>query len=512
MSITFTEGLQHLEKFIQQTIPSLSHRIKLSEDIYEGIFVKKLAKSNTLTGNSGKQKHIALSNEKEINFFPYIDNYVQMIAQNEYPTEAFKRRYGVKINIQLFKENLEYIDGNKHEDSHCFTTHYLSRGGNQSELGSMSTDSEAFTNFRYLFAEGDALIFLKHKESFNYDTLLVKAADYSSLMPIFNKIFVEYSTFRATQNRSSLVESSMIVVEDIEKDSYEKGVNLIVYGAPGTGKSHYLKTQYGEGCSRVTFHPEYTYQDFVGCLKPKNENDMVTYKFSPGPFAKILKEAYVNLDNGSKTLIIEEINRANTAAVFGDLFQLLDRTTDGSSEYGIENDDLLAYLNEDTGLELKNIKIPNNLNIVATMNSADQGVFLMDSAFKRRWKFKYIPIVFNENDDICKTKLIYAGKTFTWKQFIEPINRHLAKLEVNEDKHIGPYFMKKEEIENREIFASKLLMYLWDDVLRHSKNLMFRQDQYLIFSQLLTGFLNNEDVFKKEIFNLDAETMTDADE
>ncbi|KYG30294.1 AAA family ATPase [Bacillus gaemokensis] len=512
MSITFNEGLQHLEGFIQQTIPALSHRIKLSEDIYEGIFIKKLAKSNTLTGNSGKQKHIALSNEKEINFFPYLDNYVQMIVQNEYPTEAFKRRYGVKINIRLFKENLEYIDGKEHKDSHCFTTHYLSRGGNQSELGSMSTDSEEFTNFRHLLAEGDTLVFLKHKESFSYDTLLIKDSDSSSLISIFDKIFIEYSAFRATRNRSSLVESSMIVIEDSETKSYGKAINLIVYGAPGTGKSHYLKTKYGEGCPRVTFHPEYTYQDFVGCLKPKNENDKVTYKFSPGPFAKILKEAYQDLGNGSKTLIIEEINRANTAAVFGDLFQLLDRNGEGISEYSIENDDLLTYLNEDTNLDLKNIKIPNNLNIVATMNSADQGVFLMDSAFKRRWKFKYIPIIFDENDDICTTELSYAGKTFTWKQFIEPINLQLAKLKVNEDKHIGPYFMKKEEIEDREVFASKLLMYLWDDVLRHQRDKIFRQDQYLIFSQLLTGFINNENVFKKEIFNLTTEPTTDADE
>ncbi|MFC9446252.1 AAA family ATPase [Bacillus cereus] len=511
MNIPFNEALQHLENLLGSKVPSLLPRLNLSSDTYEGIFIKQLAASNTLNdpNKKGSQYHIALSNNAEINFFPYIDNYVKMINVDEgYSSEPFKRRYGFKVNIKLFKENLEYLTEQAAADINCFTTHYISRNGKQSELGSIATDSSEFTTFRRLFLADDVLIFLKHKQAFQYDTLLIRKSDYSNFEDIFHKTFVQYSGFRPTSSPSSLVDGEILTPDNFGTP----GLNLIVYGAPGTGKSNHLKEKYGEDCLRVTFHPEYTYQDFVGCLKPKNEDDKVTYKFSPGPFAKILKEAYQSLGHGSKTLIIEEINRANTAAVFGDLFQLLDRNTEGISEYGIENDELLTYLNEDTDLELKNIKIPNNLNIVATMNSADQGVFLMDSAFKRRWKFKYIPIIFNEKDDICKTELSYAGKKFTWKQFIEPINLKLAKLKVNEDKHIGPYFMKKEEIEDEEIFASKLLMYLWDDVLRHGRDQMFRQDKYLIFSQLLAGFLNDEDVFKRDIFNLATEPTADANE
>jgi hypothetical protein len=289
-----------------------------------------------------------------------------------------------------------------------------------------------------------------------------------------------------------------------------KGENRIVYGAPGTGKSHLLNERYSGDCIRVTFHPEYSYYDFVGSLRPKKINDSITYEYTPGPFSKILKQAYLESDR-MHNLIIEEINRANTAAVFGDLFQLLDRNDDGSSEYSIVNEDLLTYLNSNSELNLNNISIPSNLNIVATMNSADQGVFLMDSAFKRRWQFEYIKIDFNDVEH-ADLQVPYCSGLISWRNLVECINLRLAHLEINEDKHIGPYFIKGNDVCDKDKIASKLLIYLWDDVVRHNRHDLFNTEKFRTFSDISEAFKIGEQIFQTDIVTLDKIVMSEKNE
>lgn len=292
------------------------------------------------------------------------------------------------------------------------------------------------------------------------------------------------------------------------------GINEIVYGAPGTGKSRYLTDKYGRAplTRRVVFHSEYSYYDFIGVYRPVpiyketkesfkaidgeefvNGEPYIDYRFIPGLFIKVLVEAWLDPER-MHTLLIEEINRADAAAVFGEVFQLLDRDIDGSSEYAFHpSEDLMCYLMSIEGMQpyLKNgVAIPSNMNIVATMNSADQGVKPMDSAFKRRWNFHYIRI--NIKGAVHeKAKIQYAGQEVYWGSLIDLINNKLSggTLRLEEDKLIGPYFIKPEEVGKKRAI-DKLLLYLWDDILRHSHDSFFNSN--------ISSFADLSDKFESE--------------
>ena len=313
----------------------------------------------------------------------------------------------------------------------------------------------------------------------------------------------------------TLIEQAVNPAEGISLPRLTGGVNEIVYGAPGTGKSRYLADEYGHTtrCTRVVFHPEYTFYDFVGSYKPvtlyketgvpvhtrsgvpfEHGEPVIDYKFVPGPFITTLIEAWLNPAT-MHTIIIEEINRANSAAVFGDIFQLLDRDIAGNSEYGITpSEELMEYLLSVSGMEqfLKNgLKIPSNMNIVATMNSADQGVMPMDSAFKRRWSFKYIKIAISGavHENACLT---YAGNDVTWGNLVRAINDKLIGQGLDEDRLIGPYFIRPEELGSKRA-TDKLLLYLWDDVLRYNRDSFFNS-KIKTFADLSDSFAGS-DVF-----------------
>ena len=251
---------------------------------------------------------------------------------------------------------------------------------------------------------------------------------------------------------------------------------IICFGAPGTGKSSLLKQKEKDFdyVDRVTFYPGYSYQQFVGTYKPctveieengRNKKE-IAYKFVPGPLLNSLVQALKN-ENKNHLLIIEELNRAEAAAVFGDFFQLLDRNDDGESEFCISiSEDLKQYLTDNNILEkLKNKKLyfPGNFYIYATMNSADQGVFPLDTAFKRRWEFEFIGI-----DD--REKELESDTQKFWNIIRKNINKELLEtLYLNEDKLLSPFFMKSSDSDEKTFwkrFCNKVLLYLYEDAVR----------------------------------------------
>ena len=276
-----------------------------------------------------------------------------------------------------------------------------------------------------------------------------------------------------------------------------QGENILYYGAPGTGKSYAASKEAGEDLDcvfRTLFHPDMQNSDFFGTLKPAtDEKGQPIYKFREGPFAKALAHAR---DNPSKRvyLIIEELNRAMAAAVFGELFQLLDRDADGTSEYSVDApSDEFA---ESYGA--KKIKLPSNLWILATMNSADQGVYPLDTAFRRRWRQVYIPIDYSiaPKNSIRISTVKNPDVKVSWPAFVERLNKFLtAKIDIPEDRLIGPRFVKELELEGGTL-PSKLLIYLWDDLLRH-------HGRHTLFTATLKtyGELDRANSEGKPIFN-----------
>lgn len=299
------------------------------------------------------------------------------------------------------------------------------------------------------------------------------------------------------------------------------GTNVIYYGAPGCGKSYLVNKSLDEAGVikenriRVTFHPEFTNSDFIGQILPSvekvvdasgKEKDVVKYTFNPGPFTLALKRA--NETNDMVYLIIEEINRGNASAIFGDLFQLLDRKKDstkpnyGESEYPICNPNIQKYLG--LGLE-DDLFIPSNLTILATMNSSDQNVFTLDTAFKRRWSFIQIGNDIVKDTDHKYKKWFIPGTDVTWEKFLSTINDKILEFKIhnqtNEDKRLGKYFVSKdclteniEDIANvkeaAEKFAYKVLEYLWNDVCKIGREDWFDVTQYKTLEELIEEFVN----------------------
>lgn len=281
--------------------------------------------------------------------------------------------------------------------------------------------------------------------------------------------------------------------------------NVLLYGVPGVGKSHEIQTKYcddPERMERVVFHPDYTYSDFVGQILPKVENDKLKYEFTAGPFTTLLAKAWNN-PGKEYYLVIEEINRGNAPAIFGEIFQLLDRKTEdshrydpseyGESEYPITNSDIATAV---FGNPEEKVRIPSNMWILATMNTADQNVFTLDTAFQRRWKLHHM-----KNDVMSaghsKTKI--EGSEIEWGTFASVINEMVTdySLEMmsSEDKRLGAYFVKKNELSEEE-FPEKVLKYLWDDAFKMKKDAVFDDKFKSLETVIETYELSEQDKLK----------------
>jgi len=569
---------------------------------YDGIVVKKLEASNTLDeGRTTNQTHIAFTG-CQMDVFPYLrsDGYFD----NDDAT--LKKYFITQIPVVLYETNVNYLaDDNQtgivflQGKKLTSTSVIRSKRQNQADqlqVSLLNFDGADFISFRRLLHTGSYLIILKLKQRFEYEIFGINGTDATEKLHELNNQFFKLATNTTVnvndlskndnpQNGNSIVFNTGIKVD--------KPRNRIIFGAPGTGKSFKLnedrKTLLGADnetdYERVTFHPDYSYANFVGTYKPVmvsnrktaadkdtdyvisvlNDNGKtaqekydvlferfkddgltrlpvllglytdemfktrkqdgtdaagdnsvernhgkairkyvslltgqeasndIAYEYVPGPFMRV----YVNALKSARSanpkpylLLIEEINRANVAAVFGDVFQLLDRDENEVSEYPIQaSEDIKKYLAKELGgnpEDYNKIKIPDNMFIWATMNSADQGVFPMDTAFKRRWDFTYIGI--DDNDEEIRGKYVILGngtsQKVEWNKLRKAINGFLAKQKINEDKQLGPYFLSRkvvipesgDEIDRDrfcEAFKNKVIMYLFEDAAKQKRPSLF---------------------------------------
>lgn len=298
------------------------------------------------------------------------------------------------------------------------------------------------------------------------------------------------------------------------------GFNKIFSGAPGTGKSFYLdksiendypkgSQDYNQYVFRTTFYPDYSYYDFIGDLKPSKVNDSISYEFKAGIFTRALTRALEHPDK-KIYLVIEEMSRGNSEAIFGDVFQLLDRDHNGKSVYQIDNENIYNYIfrKNKNLLSGNKIYIPSNMYILGTVNSSDQNVYVLDTAFKRRFQFK----IFSPRPNTSKNNFKFEvnGTPFEWLYFYQALNYFIIHyLDLEEDKQIGQWFVKDVGSKNLNniTIKNKLLHYLWEDINKltfaSDKNHSIFNKDYKTFYDIYDDFDNkNKKIFNDKIIEL----------
>lgn len=530
---------------------------------YDGVIVKKLEASNTLDdGRTTNQTHIAITGS-QMDIFPYLrsDGYFNDATSDT----DLKKYYITQIPLALYKSNVEYLDDSQteiHFDSEVkssYTSVVRSKRKSQADqiqVSLINFDGPDFVAFRKMLHSGSYLVILKLKQKFEYEAYgLVpnRGIESDGGLQALNNQFSKLAT-NTTVNVSSLLGIAN-TSNNIESSRLTTGENVLLYGVPGSGKSWTIEHEYckpGSVVERLVFHPDYTYSDFIGQILPAvAEDGQVSYKFTPGPFTNILREAYNN-PGKEYILIIEEINRGNAPAIFGEVFQLLDRKVEirdidddgfpvGTSEYGITN---MNIAEEMYGKDRKTdkVRIPSNLSIIGTMNTSDQNVFTLDTAFQRRWNMRLIENDFaNVDSTLADAEIL--DTTVTWRNFCVEINRivvgNSARMTSAEDKRLGAYFVhlrdlkfndamgdlkeydalrKKESKgtltpeektqiavirdamrQNRK-FPEKVIKYLWDDAFKFNREVIFEVTEYQSLEQVIRAFMYAKGLDRFKVF------------
>ncbi len=362
----------------------------------------------------------------------------------------------------------------------------------------------------------------------------IKKRTKKKLFATFNRTYLLANNIKPAGFEISNINENPEEKEEANKQLTEnakahKGESVIYYGIPGSGKSYYIENEILKGVSeknfeRVTFYPEYTYYDFVGQKLPKD--DGTGLQFEAGPFTRILEKALENKQKAIQKehyyLIIEEMNRGNAQAIFGDIFQLLDRDANGDSVYATTNYQVVQYL-KSKGIQLKENKIiiPSNLTIIATINTSDQNVFNLDTAFGRRWQYE----IFGEEQTKGTNNIYTKGKIigiegFTWNEIRKKINDKILKSEDifnAEDKRMGLYYIDKEclsegeeteesKVISRKKFANKIFRYLWTDVFKNDREAIFYTEKYNTLEKIVIDFTKGkaiEQIIKIRMENID---------
>ena len=388
----------------------------------------------------------------------------------------------------------------------------------------------------------DYLVIVKRKAEALYDAFGVK-----STVDLGSGKNMYLSSKASTDSTSFMLGGLMADYDTVERLS--GGTNILLYGVPGSGKSWTIEHEYchvGSVVERLVFHPDYTNADFIGQILPVVDAEkQVTYEFTPGPFTTILRDAYMH-PMREYILIIEEVNRGNAPAIFGEVFQLLDRTVEpktvegitypiGTSEYGITHKYMAEKIYGDPSHK---VRLPSNLSIVGTMNTSDQNVFTLDTAFQRRWIMRLI----ENNFDNVRAALANAqilDTEVTWKTFCEKINAIIvgnkAKMASAEDKRLGVYFVHendvtfdqravpsegytsllteyndllraesagdmpedkkqrlaiiREALMHNRMFPEKVIKYLWDDAFKFNPEALFDTDNMESLEQVIRTFV-----------------------
>lgn len=514
-------------------------------------FIKKFQYPNPRTKDSLKNSikdEIQIAPLREILKLLFIANLMytkeQYLTENEisdfifYNSEIAKKKSNIN-RVEVFKEIISYRETGLKSDNIAAQNEREWKENEKRNLRELINILE-YSNF---IRKESEKIYLKKEE---------KMSNEEKLMFYDILYFDEYWEIpNINEDKMNMYEIKQSYFDYFDKNIYgyarkenepmtenlDKPHQRIFFGAPGTGKSYLLnedaKTYFGNNYERVTFHPNYMYGNFIGTFKPfpvklEDGNETITYKYVPGVLLRLLIKAIKNPAT-NYLLIIEEINRANTAAVFGDFFQLLDRNGNGESEYGIAvSEDLKLYLEEQfdknnltenekryLGENLDKITLPPNFYIWSTMNSADQGVMPLDTAFKRRWEFEYTGI-----DDAYNKSKDESGKSefddykfranekelANWNDFRVKINEILSKCHVPEDKLLGPYFVSKSILASKDIdkitntIKNKVLMYLYEDAGRQHRKRIFKEGKWETYSKLCEAFDENcEEIFNDKV-------------
>lgn len=526
----FEAALSIVKKYLQ---------INLDSE-YDGIIVKKMAKSNLLgqENSTGKQTHIAITGPQR-DAFPYICAAQYLTCSHDDIDDTIKRFFMCQIKANIYRSNIEPLDktnsisfGEGQQKKSVYTTVWRRRGRDDEEqvqLSNLTLDDEDFVKFRRLMHADDYIVILKVKSCLEYDWFIIpkqKTNNADDLKELEGAFIHKNTTTVVTMDENvhmDAVEDNETVrglpftikdsgkymmlrnkdgnfikikLKKITRNRISFPSNILLYGVPGCGKSHYVEQEYERQITdnqfkvRVVFHPDYTNSDFVGQIMPvlKTEykdngekEEKLKYEFVEGPFTRILMAAEAN-PTEKCLLIIEELNRGNAPAIFGEVFQLLDRDDDGTSKYAIYNSDIANKVYDNP---LHPIRIPSNLSIIATMNTSDQNVFTMDTAFQRRWQMKHIPNKFEGKDLNDETKnhvaKLVPGSSISWGVFATTVNSKMGKASLGfagiEDKSLGVYFATDKDLDSKDIFAEKVLKYLWDDAFKMGRSELFKEPE-----------------------------------
>ena len=368
-------------------------------------------------------------------------------------------------------------------------------------------------------------------------------------------VFLRLSATKVMGLEELDAETEGFSLNSLEDNRLTTGTNVLLYGVPGSGKSWTIEHEYckeGTKVERLVFHPDYTYSDFIGQILPAvAEDGQVSYKFTPGPFTEILRDAYRD-PTTEYILVIEEINRGNAPAIFGEVFQLLDRKIEklekgddgfpiGTSEYGITNSNVAKIVYGDP---THKVRIPSNLSIIGTMNTSDQNVFTLDTAFQRRWEMRLIENNFeNVDQKFADAEIWDTG--ITWEVFCKEINDVIVsnnvRMSSSEDKRLGAYFVRlrdivkdssavkftkteyddlrrkesadaiseddkkrlmaiRETMKKNRRFPEKVIKYLWDDAFKFNREVIFDTNEYRSLESVIRAFMYAEGIQRFRMF------------